>query len=132
MRTTPGIPRHLGRLHDGPWLCDRTAVRVWGWIGFVAVGVVIGALVVGPLVDYRSALAMALLLTMLLGAFVAVCSPLVMLGVWIQGRSIQYCPDCLQYMTRGARVCPFCGFREEQTPTATPAATPRHRPRRSA
>lgn len=25
--------------------------------------------------------------------------------------SSQYCPDCLQYMTRGARVCPFCGFR---------------------
>jgi hypothetical protein len=23
----------------------------------------------------------------------------------------QYCPDCLSYMTRGAKVCPFCGFR---------------------
>jgi hypothetical protein len=29
----------------------------------------------------------------------------------------QYCPDCLQYMTRGAHVCPFCGFRDAQAPS---------------
>ena len=129
MRTTPERPRHLGLLDDGPWLRDRTAVRLCGWIWLVAVGVVIGALVVGPLVDDRPTLAMALLLTMLLGAFAAVCSPLAMLGVWIQCRSIQYCPDCLKYMTRGARVCPYCGFRDVPAPAA---AAPAPRPRRSA
>jgi hypothetical protein len=134
MRTTPGIPRHLGLLDDGPWLRDRTAVHICGWIWLVAVGVVIGALVLGEWTapDPRSSLAALLFVALILGAFVAVCGPLAMLGVWIQGRSVQYCPDCLKYMTRGARVCPYCGLRKEQEPAAGTAAPPFRRPRRSA
>jgi hypothetical protein len=98
----------------------------------VAVGVVIGALVLGEWTDPdpRSGLAALLFFALLLGAFGAVCGPLAMLGAWIQGWAIQYCPDCLKYMTRGARVCPYCGFRDDQTPAS--AAAPAHRPRRSA
>jgi hypothetical protein len=52
--------------------------------------------------------------------------------LWKQGSNRQYCPDCLKYMTRGARVCPYCGFREEQAPATVPAASPGRRPRHSA
>jgi hypothetical protein len=31
----------------------------------------------------------------------------------------QHCPDCLSYMTRGAKVCPFCGFQPETAPPAS-------------
>jgi hypothetical protein len=132
MRTTPGIPRHLGLLDDGPWLRDRTAVRVWGWISVLSVLVVIGALCVFPLADSRSALATALFVVLLFGGIGVLFGPLGTIMLWLQGRVIQYCPDCLKYMTRGARVCPYCGFRDEQTPAAVPAATSVHRPHRSA
>jgi hypothetical protein len=35
---------------------------------------------------------------------------------WSWNAQHQYCPDCLRYMTRGANVCPFCGFRAEAAP----------------
>jgi hypothetical protein len=129
MRTTPMIPRHLGQLDDGPWLRDRTAVRFCGWMCLVTVGVLIGSLVVGPMIDPRSTLAIIMLGTLLFGALGVVLCPLVMLGVWIQCRSIQYCPDCLKDMTRGACVCPYCGFRDDQAPAT--AAVPSRHPRLS-
>jgi hypothetical protein len=58
--------------------------------------------------------------------------PFVFLALLLDRRTRQYCPDCLQYMMRGARVCPFCGFREEPAPAAVPAAPSGLRPRRSA
>jgi len=134
MRVKPVIPRHLERLDAGPWLHNRTGVRCFGWMSVGAVGVVIGVLVLGEWTDPdpRSGLAALLFVALLLGAFGAVVSPLAMLTGWLHGRAIRYCPDCLKYMTRGARVCPYCGFREEQTPLAVPAASPLHQPRRSA
>jgi hypothetical protein len=52
--------------------------------------------------------------------------------LWQLDSNRQYCPDCLKYMTRGARICPYCGFREAPAPLAVPAASPVRRPRRSA
>jgi hypothetical protein len=42
---------------------------------------------------------------------------------WSYRDTYQYCPDCLSYMTRGANVCPFCGFRPETAPPASPQQT---------
>jgi hypothetical protein len=39
---------------------------------------------------------------------------------WSWNAQPQYCPDCLSYMTRGATVCPFCGFREMTLPDIPP------------
>jgi hypothetical protein len=49
-----------------------------------------------------------------------VCGAALLFGLAFLSRSIvawswrtqhQICPDCLSDMTRGAKVCPFCGFR---------------------
>jgi hypothetical protein len=50
-------------------------------------------------------------------AFVTLCG---FVARWDQDSKRQYCPECLQFMRRGARVCPFCGYRDGQ------AATPVH------
>jgi hypothetical protein len=132
MRTTPGRPRHLGPLDDGPWLRDRTTARICGLISVLAVLVVLGVLGSGARIDPRSPRSSILFFVLLLGVIGGLLGPLGTIILWLQGRLIQFCPDCLKSMTRGARVCPYCGFRDEQTPTATPAATPLHQPRRSA
>jgi hypothetical protein len=97
----------------------------------VAVGLVLGVLGYGERIDPHATSSL-LFFVLLVGIIGMLLGPLALLGAWIQGRSIQYCPDCLKYMTRGARVCPYCGFRDDQAPAVTPAATPHHRPRRSA
>jgi hypothetical protein len=119
MRTTPGRPRHVGLLDDGPWLRDRTAVRIWGWISVLSVLVIIGALAAFPPPGAaRSDLATLLLFVLFLGGLGVLFGLLGMIILWLHSRSIQYCPDCLKYMTRGACVCPYCGFRAEPAPAA--------------
>lgn len=39
-------------------------------------------------------------------------------------RYYQWCPECLQAMTRGAHVCPFCGFRPGERAPDRPASRP--------
>jgi hypothetical protein len=117
MRTTPGIPRHFRLIDDGPWLRDRTAVRVWGWLSILAVGLVLGVLGYGERIDPHATSSL-LFFALLLGIIGMLLGPLATLTLWLHSRSIQYCPDCLKYMTRGACVCPYCGFRAEPAPAA--------------
>jgi hypothetical protein len=135
MRHTPTQPpRSFVPLGQGPWLRQHPIVqRVCGVLCLGALGVmVVVACVLGQKVSpvYHGNYT---LVWLLLGA-----GALAFFSLWgfvacrDHDSNHQYCPECLQFMRRGARVCPFCGFREEQTPTATPAATPLHQPRRSA
>ena len=127
-------PRQFVLLGSGPWLRPSPVVqRVCGFLclGFVGVMAVIWILLEQQ--EYSSshtAHTLALLLFVAGGLAFAI---LLGLGeLWKQDSNRQYCPDCLQFMRRGARVCPYCGFQDEQAPAAVPAAPPVRRPRRSA
>lgn len=126
-------PRQFVLLGQGPWLRQHPIVqRVCGVVCLGALGVMV--VVAGVLVERAPGYhGDSTLVWLLLGAgALAFFSLMGFVELLSHDRTHQYCPDCLKYMTRGARVCPYCGFREEQPPTATPAATPLHQPRRSA
>jgi hypothetical protein len=122
-------PRQFALLGPGPWLRPHPVFkRCIGLLFLVAVLTLVVIIVriqrVPPVSDRH------MLSTWLLGAVGLAAAALFTLGgLWVQESDHQYCPDCLQYMTRGARVCPYCGFRDEQAPAA---ALPTRRPRRSA
>lgn len=72
--------------------------------------------------------AIMLLLTGLAILF-SLCALVGVVVWWSWNAQHQYCPDCLSYMTRGAKVCPFCGFRETAPPHAPHQTSAPHRVR---
>lgn len=126
MNTEHAPPRHLAPLNTGPWLRDRRIVRIFGLICLAAMGVILGALVLGPWINPNSAMLSVCFWALIYAMIIEVFGLLLLLLVWVENRAIQYCPDCLQYMTRGARVCPYCGFQDKQASTAVPAVQPVH------
>ena len=130
----PQAPKQYSRqfvlLGTGPWLRPRPVFkRCIGLLFFVAVLTLVVIIVrlqrVPPVSDRH------MLSTWLLGAVCLAAAALFTLGgLWVQESERQYCPECLQFMRRGARVCPFCGYRDGHAPTST--ATPARRPRLSA
>jgi hypothetical protein len=134
MQQTPTRhPRQFVLLGTGPWLRPHPFLkRCIGLIFLVAVLTLVVTIVrmqrVPPVSDPGN-----ILMALFFGAGgVAAAALLTLGGLWIQDSERQYCPDCLKYMTRGARVCPYCGFHDAPAPAAVPAAPPVRRPRRSA
>jgi hypothetical protein len=128
-------PRQFVLLAPGPWLRQNpVAQRVYGVVCLGCVGTLVVIWILLEQQAYRFSNTLHPLETLLFVAgslaFVTLCG---FVARWDQDSKRQYCPECLQFMRRGARVCPFCGFREEQAPTAVPAASPATPPgRRSA
>lgn len=117
MRCRPP-PRHLTPLEHGPWLTELSSLRALRFVALGASGGVLVALMLGPHALPGSSAWHVLAWLLMYAGMLAV---LTLLRLWVQSAwnaTHQYCPDCLSYMTRGAQVCPFCGFR------APPAATP--------
>ena len=133
-RYTAGVratPRGLVPSADAPWLTQRS----WGRPGaYVVLGIVSVSLILCVLMDRLNAqrwpnarLALIfLLVALMMGAFYTL--GIVVMHTLHRVRS-QYCPDCLQAMTRGAHVCPWCGFRPgDASPTRVPSRlVPVHR-----
>jgi hypothetical protein len=117
-------PRQFVLLGSGPWLRPSpVAQRVCGFLCLGAVVVMIVAMVLAqglpPLSDRKHTL---MLLFFGAGglAFIAL---LTLAECKLRDGHRQYCPECLQCMRRGARVCPYCGLREE--PASGASVTPR-------
>jgi len=106
--------RHgLVPLPDAPWLTLRSSARPLGYVLVGTLGCLLGINAVGNLAHARHWHTLVEVMAFLLVAtLLCAFGGLAALGMrGIQRRMYQWCPDCLQYMTRGARVCPFCGFR---------------------
>jgi hypothetical protein len=108
-----------------PWLQAKSEVPQFLGVFLGAVGVILLMMVLASLDLIPKAPhplgALCLLLAAFAGMVALIC--LIWLAVaLVCGRtpSHQYCPDCLSYMTRGAKVCPFCGFRPAVTQKIIP------------
>jgi hypothetical protein len=107
-------PHDLVPSEHEPWLQAKSEVPLFlrwflGAFGVIVVLVSLGMM--GLLPDPPYPLGGILLLILILALLAALIS-LILLVLALLGRDQhQYCPDCLSYMTRGAKVCPFCGFR---------------------
>jgi hypothetical protein len=124
-------PRQFVLLGRGPWLRPHPiAQRACGFLclGAVGVMVVVACMLVQKIspVYHRNYTLVWLFLSAAGLAFVSLWG---FVARWDHDSKHQYCPDCLKYMTRGARVCPYCGLREEQVPAS--AAPPARHPRLS-
>lgn len=105
------LPHSFVPLQDGPWLSRRIwtpAVRR-GVLGLLALSMLLllcipaytTSFVLGLLRYGGTFFAFSMLLSLGIG----------LVGETLTARTRQYCPECLRYTTRGARVCPFCHFR---------------------
>lgn len=115
-RTTAGghvTPHGLVPSANAPWLTPRSWVRpgayaVFGMLlGLPGLLVLIESLHPARWPNVRFFLILLIPLTLL-------CLVITLGMVAMQAlhrAQYQWCSDCLQYMRRGARVCPFCGFR---------------------
>jgi hypothetical protein len=115
-RHSPGVrvtPRGLVPGVDTPWLTPRSWVRPGA---YVVLGIISLSLILCVMIDRLNAqrwpnarMALVfLLVALMMGAFYTL--GMVVMHTLHRVRS-QYCPDCLQVMTRGAHVCPWCGLR---------------------
>jgi hypothetical protein len=125
--TLDTLPRQqLVRMPGEAWLQPKVWTPGLTWaVGGAGSTLLLSVLIVLPFYNPPVALFLTLVASLIL--FMV---PFVFLALLLERRTRQYCPDCLQYMTRGARVCPFCGFRDGQVPASVAAPAPR--PRRSA
>ena len=116
MASKKGVRKWLRPLGQGPWLTDPSAVRVWGRISLGTFVVALGLAFVVPrfytMMSQPGDWAGTMIGIMLLLFLITCGSFMVMLIAWWSERAVQYCPDCLGGMTRGAYVCPSCGLRE--------------------
>lgn len=122
------LPVHrLTPMEHAPWLqatSELPLVLRWccGAMGMLVVLVALIAL--APLPGPPHPLGGLLVLLSLLTGVVVLYCLIVCVGVLCCRDRSQYCPDCLSYMTRGANVCPFCGFRPEGATPSTPPRRP--------
>jgi len=111
--------RDLIPMQNEPWLQAKSeAPLVLRWF-FGATGVMLATLCVGGMGWIPAAphpLGGILLLLSALAAMVVLICLILLVGAWLRRDLHQYCPDCLSYMMRGAKVCPFCSFRPETPP----------------
>jgi hypothetical protein len=93
-----------------------------GVMGVIFVMVVLG--IMGLIPEAPHPLFVILLLISALALLAALISLILLVSALLCRDPHQHCPDCLSYMTRGAKVCPFCGFR----PAAAPPGLSSKRP----
>jgi hypothetical protein len=83
-------------------------------VGFILATLFLG--IMGLIPEAPHPLFATLLLLSVLAGFVALLCLITLPAEWSRHKVYQYCPECLSYMARGAKVCPFCGFRPETPP----------------
>lgn len=125
--------RQLVPIPGEAWLQPKvwTPGLTWAVVGALST-LLLSVLILLPFHNPPVALFLTLVGLCLGASMVLFIVPFVFLALLLERRTRQYCPDCLQYMTRGARVCPYCGFRDDQAPAAGTAALPVRRPHLSA
>jgi hypothetical protein len=96
---------------------------ILGCVGFILVTLVVGEM--GLIPAAPNPLGGILLLFCGIAGCIALISFVTLVFVLLCPPMYQYCPDCLSYMTRGARVCPFCNFQPELVPTSLHHGTTR-------
>jgi hypothetical protein len=129
--TRLALPRQpLKQLENERWLTTKSSVRLWGYVCLGVGGVFFAALVLGPLTDPTSGTSHLLFWLCIFSGVIEVYALGALISASMWTTTHQYCPDCLSDMTRGATVCPFCGFRE-RTPPDTPTQTSTHQRMRS-
>jgi hypothetical protein len=115
--------RNLIPIQNEPWLRAKSeAPLVLRWF-FGATGVILTTLCLGGMGWIPAAphpLGGILLLLSALATMVVLICLILLVGTLLRRDLRQYCPECLSYMTRGAKVCPFCGFRPEAPPRSAP------------
>ena len=119
----PVTARDLLPMEHEPWLrakstVPRTLGVILGCVGFLFVTLCLGIL--GLIPEAPHPLFVILLLLAALAGFVALLCLVTLPVEWSRHKVYQYCPECLSYMARGAKVCPFCGFRPEVPPRPAP------------
>jgi hypothetical protein len=119
-------PRQFVLLGRGPWLRPSPiAQRICGVVCLGALGVMVVAAILGPRAFPLSTASKNLFLLFLGAGVTAFLALWGFVACWNHDSNHQYCPDCLQYMTRGARVCPYCGLRDDQASTSAAASARR-------
>jgi hypothetical protein len=94
---------------------------------YVALGIISLSLVLGVMIDRLNAqhwpnarVALVFLLVALMMGALYTLGMVVMHA--LHRVRFQYCPDCFQSMTRGAHVCPWCGFRPTPEEPGVPSS----------
>lgn len=116
---------------NGPWLRAKSEVPMLVGICCGAVAFMLLTLLFLHLGDVDlvpDAIGDTMLLLSALASVAALVSLIWLVVALVCRASHQYCPECLSYMTRGATVCPFCGFRGDVL-GASSDAKPRDRAR---
>ncbi len=114
MASPQGVRKWFEPLEGGPWLTDCSVtgsclrLSFWGFVVAFGLGMIITPFMKGGGSNGAKNL---MLLVLFLFAASAMCF-LVSLAGLVNRQLMQFCPDCLRSMTRGAHVCPYCGFRE--------------------
>jgi hypothetical protein len=109
MARREGVRKDVRPLGPGPWLTDPSGVRLGGRLALVGVVLFVGLALLLP---QASSWAGWIIFGMATAALGGGSGATLVLVSWLAQRSLQYCPECLQSMARGAYVCPYCGFRE--------------------
>jgi hypothetical protein len=99
----------------------------FGAISFIIMTLIVGSMGLIPPAPHP--LGGVLLFLCVIAGLVVLNGCIVLVAAVISSPVDQYCPDCLSYMTRGAKVCPFCGFRETPPPGAHQQTSAYHRRR---
>ncbi len=115
----------------GPWLQPTSFApivrKVGGGTGCAMIGLLVlfataKAGLISNQAPWPNTLGVLLFIATIVGLFASGwCGVMWARTVWDR-RNRQYCPDCLSYMSRGAHVCPFCGFRDASS--ALPRGAP--------
>ena len=110
----------------GPWFRAKSEILHFlgvflGAMGVIFVMIVLG--IMGLIPQAPDPLFVMVLLISALALLAALISLILLVSALLCRDPHQYCPDCLSYMTRGAQVCPFCGFRPETAPPASSQQT---------
>lgn len=112
----PVTTREILPMEHEPWLrakstVPRTLLVILGCVGCIFVTLFLGGMGWIPVAPHP--LGGILLLLSVLAVLVALLCLVTLPVERSRHKRYQYCPECLSYMTRGAKVCPFCGFRPE-------------------
>jgi hypothetical protein len=112
----PVTPHHLIPIEHEPWLQKKSMVPTVKRLFLGSLCLILLTVMVFPFGQMGlvpDAVGVVLLLLSGLAVLVALLCLTLLVEMVLCRDPYQYCPDCLSYMTRGAKVCPFCGFRPE-------------------
>lgn len=111
-----GTARNLVPIENESWLQAKSLSPTVKYVLLGTACIILVTLVLFPLGSIGLVPEFIFAIMFLLCALAVMVALFFLLLLWIERSSrdlYQYCPDCLSYMTRGANVCPFCGFRPE-------------------